>query len=193
MLHIPTNSRKTFIIGGTDPGTHNLGLGFLHVDLFNFRVKAYEAYTLKAEKLMDDDDYLVQTHGHTFARICALGDEIERRLRIRKPSVMACEAAYFHKLHPGAYGPLLMSINGIRDAIMRYNRFMPFHSIEPSVVKTAAGAHGAKGEDKKTAVLRGLQKNPEFQQARALTPLESLSDHAVDSLAIAYARLLQMR
>jgi Holliday junction resolvasome RuvABC endonuclease subunit len=140
---------------------------------------------------MDDEDYLVQMHGHTFARVTALGDELVRRFDKIRPSQVACESAYFNRRTASAYAPLLMSINGIRDAVRSYNRFMPFTLIEPSVIRGAVGAKG-KGRDKEL-VLNALIDHKEFKAAKTTTPLTSLSDHASDALAIAYARLLQMR
>lgn len=190
MLHLPSNSKSTFTIVGIDPGTHNLGLGALHVDLITFKITAYEAYTLVATKLMHDDDLLVHTHGHTFARVEALKEAIIRRLSRLRPSVIACEDAFFSRRFPGAYSPLLMSINSIRQAALDYNRFLPFTLIEASVIKSAVGAKG--GGSNKGFVLEGIKKMPEFN-VPTTTPLDKLSEHAVDSLAIAYARLKQMR
>lgn len=189
MLIVPANSRTTFTIVGLDPGTHNLGLGALHVDLLTYQIRSFEAYTLVATKLMDDDDMLVGTHGHTYARTQALRDVIVQHLQRLRPSAIACEDAFFNRLRPGAYGPLLMSINSIREAAMDYNRFMPFILIEPSVIKTAVGA---KGGANKVPVLEGIKKIKEFD-VPSPTPLHTLSEHAIDSLAIAYARLKQMR
>ena len=190
MLHVPANSKSTFTIVGLDPGTHNLGLGALHVDMLTFRIKSYEAYTLIATKLMHEDDLLVHTHGHVFARTDALKDAIVRRLTRLRPSAIACEDAFFSRRFPGAFSPLLLSINSIRTAALEYNRFMPFTLIEASVIKSAVGAKG--GGSNKTFVLDGIKRIPEFN-VPTTTPLETLSEHAIDSLAIAYARLKQMR
>jgi Holliday junction resolvasome RuvABC endonuclease subunit len=189
MLHVPENSRPTFTIAASDPGTHNLGLGVLHVDMLTYRIRSFEAYTIVATKLMHDDDMLVDTHGHTFARTEAHKKELIRRLQLVRPSAFACEDAYFNRGRPGAYGPLLMSINAIRQAVLEYNRFMPFKLIEASVVKNAVGA---KGGSNKVSVLEAISKLDEFKVPTS-TPLSGLSEHAIDGLAIAYARLKQMR
>lgn len=191
MIHVPPCSRTTFTIVGTDPGTHNLGLAALHVDMLTFQIVSYEAYTLRATKLMHDEDHLVELHGHTFARVTALGDELVRRFGKLHPSQVACESAYFNRRTASAYAPLLQSINAIRAAVRDYNRFMPFTLIEPSAIRTAVGVKG-KGRDKEL-ILHALMKNKEFQAAKTTTPLKSLSDHASDALGIAYARLEQMR
>lgn len=189
MIHVPPHSSDTFTIVGLDPGTHNLGIGALHVDIRTFVIRSFEAYTLVATKLMSDDDLVVTNHGHTFARVEALTEEIVRYLTKLRPSSVACENAFFNRLRPGAFEPLLMSINGVRQAVLQYNRFMPFHLIEASVIKNAVGA---KGGANKVPVLEGIKKIAEFN-VPTTTPLDKLSEHAVDGIAIAYARLKQMR
>lgn len=189
MLRVPANSSPTFTIAALDPGTHNVGLGALHVDMFTYQIRSFEAYTLVATKLMSDDDLLVATHGHPYARVHALKVEIIHRLRMLRPSSIACEDAFFNRMRPGAYAPLLMSINEIRHAVLEYNPFMPFHLIEASVIKNAVGA---KGGANKVPVLEGIKKIKEFD-VPTITPLHTLSEHAIDGLAIAYARLKQMR
>lgn len=191
MLILPANSRGTFTIVGLDPGTHNLGLGALHVDMNTYKVRSYECYTLQATKILDEDSLLIPNHGHTFARVTALQEGIIDHLRRLRPSVVACEDAFFSRRFPGAYSPLLMSINAIRAAVLEYNPFMPFTLIEPSVIKVAVGAKG--GGNNKGLVLEGIRKIKEFDEATTTTPLEKQTDHAVDSIAIAFARLKQIR
>lgn len=190
MLTFPAGSRGYFTVVGTDPGTHTLGLGALHVDMRSFKLVGFEAYTLVATKLMSDDDLLVATHGHVHARVCAHKKAIVRHLQHLRPSAVASEDAFFNRRFPGAYAPLLQSINAIREAVKEYNPFLPFTLIEPSVVKVAVGAKG--GGNNKTLVLDGIKAIKEFDVPTP-TPLNTLSEHAVDSLAIAYARLKQMR
>lgn len=190
MLIVPADSQDVFTVVGIDPGTHNLGLGALHVDMRTYQLRSYECYTLQATKLMDDDDLLVATHGHTFARVDALKDAIIMNLTRLRPSVVACEDAFFSRRFPGAFAPLLASINGIRQAVLEYNPYMPFTLIEPSVVKVAVGAKG--GGNNKTLVLDGINQIKEFD-VPTTTPLNKQTEHAIDSLAIAYARLKQLR
>lgn len=199
MLHVPAHTKPTFTIVGLDPGTHNLGLGALHVDMLTYQIQSYEAYTLVATKLVREDSLLSLTHGWPYARVEALGDEIVRHLKFLRPSAVACEDAYFSRKFPGAFSPLLMSINGIRQAVIQYNRFLPFTLIEPSVIKQAVGAKSEKRKKgdrratvNKVPVLEAIQATPEFN-VPTKTPLHTLSEHAIDSLAIAYARLKQMR
>lgn len=194
MIHVPANSRDTFTICGTDPGTHNLGLGALHVDMYSLKIRSYEAYTLVATKLMDDDDLLVANHGHTFARTDAHKDALVRLFRSIRPSIIASEDAFFNRRTPGAYAPLLKSINSIRAAVLEYDPFMPLTLIEPSVIKSAVGAvnWSKKNGTNKSSVLEALKNNPEFA-VPGNAPLDILSEHAVDSLAIAFTRLKQIR
>jgi Holliday junction resolvasome RuvABC endonuclease subunit len=194
MIHVPANSRDTFTICGTDPGTHNLGLGALHVDMYSLKIRSYEAYTLVATKLMDDSDLRVANHGHTFARTDAHKDELVRLFRCIRPSIIACEDAFFNRRTPGAYSPLLKSINSIQAAVLEYDPYMPFTLIEASVIKTMVGAVGwsRKAGTNKSSVLEALMNNPEFA-VPGNAPLTGLTEHAVDSLAIAYTRLKQIR
>jgi Holliday junction resolvasome RuvABC endonuclease subunit len=194
MIHVPANSGDTFAICGTDPGTHTLGLGVLHVDMYSLQIRSYEAYTLVATKLMDDEDLLVANHGHTYARTDAHKDALVKYFRRIRPSVIASEDAFFNRRTPGAYAPLLKSINSIRAAVLEYDPFMPFTLIEPSVIKTGVGAvnWSKKNGTNKSSVLEALKNNREFM-VPGNAPLDALTEHAVDGLAIAYTRLKQIR
>lgn len=194
MIHVPAHSRDTFTVCGTDPGTHTLGLGVLHVDMYSLQIRSYEAYTLIATKLMDDDDLLVASHGHTYARTTAHKDALVQHFRQLQPFSIACEDAYFNRRTPGAYAPLLKSINSIREAVLQYDPFMSFFLYEPSMIKSAVGAKNwsKKAGTNKTAVLDAIKDNPEFDvPGRHL--LDVYSEHAIDGLAIAYTRLIHMR
>jgi hypothetical protein len=194
MLHLPANSGDIFVISGTDPGTHNLGIGDLYVDMYTLEIRSFEARTLVATKLMDDDDLLVETHGHTYARTDAHKDALVEHFRRVRPSAIACEDAYFNRRTPGAYAPLLKSIQSIRAAALEYHPYMRFALYEPSVIKVAVGAVGwsKKAGTNKSAVFDALMKSPEFK-VPSRTPLTTLSEHAIDSLAIAYTQLQYMR
>ncbi len=85
-------------------------------------------------------------------------------------------------------------------AVRRYSNWMIPHVIESSVAKHAIGAKSApkkaKGDktprDNKTPVRDAMLAMPEFK-CYSPTPISGLSEHAIDGLAIAYARLQQMR
>ncbi len=194
MIHIPANSGDTFTICGTDPGTHNLGLGVLHVDMYTLRLRSFEAYTIIATKLMNDDDYLVGLHGHTYARTNAHKEALVGYFRRLRPSFIASEDAYFNRRTPSAYSPLLKSINSIREAVREYNPYLPLVLLEPSVIKVGVGATNwsKKNGTNKSSVLAAIERNSEFN-VPSRTPLNILSEHAIDGLAIAYTRLTQLR
>jgi Holliday junction resolvasome RuvABC endonuclease subunit len=162
--------------------------------MYTYQIRSYEAYTLVATKLMDDDDLLVATHGHTWARTDAHKDTLVKYFRRLRPSVIASEDAFFNRRTPGAYAPLLKSINSIRLAVLEYDPFMPLTLIEPSVIKTAVGAVGwsKKAGTNKSSVLDALKANREFA-VPGNAGLDLLTEHAVDALAIAYTRLKQIR
>jgi hypothetical protein len=162
--------------------------------MYTLKIRSFEAYTLVATKLMDDEDLLVANHGHTYARTDAHKDALVRAFRYFQPSAIASEDAFFNRRTPGAYAPLLKSIQSIREAVIEYDPFMPFVLLEPSVIKVGVGAvnWSKKNGTNKSSVLDALLSNAEFK-VPSPTPLSTLSEHAIDSLAIAYTRLKQLR
>jgi hypothetical protein len=181
-------------VSGTDPGTHNLGIGDLYVDMYTLEIRSFEARTLVATKMMDDDDLLVANHGHTYARTYSHKEALTEHFRRVRPLAVGCEDAFFNRRTPGAYAPLLKSIQSIREAVIEYNPFMKFNLYEASVIKSTVGAVGwsKKAGTNKSAVFDALMKSPEFK-VPSRTPLSTLSEHAIDSLAIAYTQLQYMR
>lgn len=201
MLTVPKNGSPTFTVMGLDPGTHNLGLGVLHVDALTLRITSFEAYTLVATKMMSEDDWLAQTHGFRFARLDALEERLVQFFEYYNPLTVACEDAYYSRRTPGAYGPLIETINMVLRAVRRYSNWIVPYVIESSVAKKAVGAVAAKKKgkrdktprDNKTPVRDAMLEMDEFKKCYSPTPISTLSEHAIDALAIAFARLEQMR
>lgn len=197
MLIVPPNSGTTFSVIGLDPGTTTLGLGVLHVDALSLQITSYEAHTLIATKMVREDDWMAVTHGYREARVRALSDCLLEWFHYLRPLSIATEAAFYNRRTPSAYGPLLEAINGIRNAVVAYDNWMTLHVIETSVAKSEIGYKSPKKvkgqkKDTKTPVKEAMLSMPEFK-CPSQTPISTLSEHAIDALAIAYARLNQMR
>lgn len=187
MLHIPEGSPDYFVIAGTDPGTRFLGLGILHVDIKTLLITESNAYTVVIEKMISEKDTRAQMHGAKYARLMALQEDLVGRFHHHRPAYLASEGAYFNPGRPGAYGPLIETIMTVRMAAEEYDPLMPVVTYAPSEIKTAVGA---KGGANKVPVLAGVQQLP--INYRGATPLDQLSDHAVDGLAIAYTHYLNL-
>lgn len=188
MLCLPATYEDSFYIVGFDPGTHTLGVGALEVDIRSFKIRSFTAHTLVATKLMDDEDWLVHGHGHMYARTHAHRVKIVQLLQHYRPMSVACEDAFFSRRTPGAYAPLLASINSIRQAVLDWDPAKPIALIEASVIKSAVRAKNGS----KDAVLDALLVLDEFK-VPTTTPLTTLTEHSRDALAIAYTRLKHMR
>lgn len=187
MLVIPEGSSPITSIIGIDPGSIHLGIGIIEVDVRDFSIVSCEAFAFNGEQLGRDswESYL---HGDRFGRIHALRKNLLRLFRLRDPILeIASEAAFINPRRPAAYGALMEVICAIRQAVMAFDRWMPLYMVEASVAKAAVGAKGNSGD--KLAVRNGLMKIPEIvDNYKGSIPLDKLTEHASDGLAIAYAR-----
>lgn len=187
MLYLPENHPSCFTIAAIDPGTRFLGFSAIHVDNQTLQIVKSEAYTVQVMKMIREDHQLSLLHGHKYARLTSLRQDLVDKFNYYRPAYIVSESAYYNPRTPGAYAPLIECIQIERDAVLEYNPLMPLNTIEPSAIKAAIGA---KGNAKKDPVLdRVLQLPLNYE---GLCPMDQLSEHAIDSLAIGYAFYLSL-
>ena len=182
MLELPDISCKNPVICGVDPGTNHVGFSSLVLNPDTLQIENIWSTSLRVDKLPSYPEYNATTHTERVEKLLKIRHAVVKLLRYWTPRHMACESPFYNRLRPGAYGPLVESVLMIKLAAFEHNPNMSFYSIEPSVIKKSVGAgHISDKHAVKAAILNHTTLSS-FG-----FPLQDLDEHALDSLAVAFA------
>lgn len=187
MLRVPYGSGSIISIVGIDPGSDTLGTAILWVDLSLMRIVSSSAKTFRGEKLLPNDSWTESLYGNRLARIWALENELVHLFDHVQPFMIASEAPFVNKRFPQAGLALTEVVCAVKNAVIRYDRWKPLSMIDPPTVKRSVNAKVMGGEKGKEEMKRAVLELTDLHYAGD-TPLESLDEHSVDALAVAYGR-----
>jgi Holliday junction resolvasome RuvABC endonuclease subunit len=192
-MHLmPTGAGDLANLIGIDPGTEMLGVACITFSVTTLEIHSTTAETFSGSKL-PLDRWLAEVHTHRIARLEAHKLNLLRIFRQVNPIAVVCETPYFNRRMPSAFEALVQAMNAIRFAVWEYDPYLQLDTIDPSGAKKAAGVVGKiKGKDKKSPVRDAILALTEIKYAGAV-PLEMLDEHSIDSIAVAYSKLLEYR
>lgn len=189
MVHLmPINASAIATIVGIDPGTENLGMCSLSFDVQTLEVIGMNAQTFVGSKL-GMNPWLVEMHSERFARIEAHKQNLIRVLQVHDPMIVVCESPFYNARRPNAGFALTEVIFALRCACIEYSSNLEFTLLDPPSVKKAVGA---KGNAKKEEVLEAILKLPDSCYVGP-GKITDLDEHALDSFAVAYSKLVEWR
>lgn len=189
MLVKPEDGSNTVVIIGIDPGSSQLGIGAIEIDMDTFMITSSIAWTIVGEKLMPKNSWAEELHGARYVRINALQKELLRVFNSYMPNFIASESPFYNQRRPQAYGALTEVICAVRSAVVSYDAWRKLDLIDPPTVKNAVGA---KGNADKDMVKKAISLIPELKY-NGNRPLQELDEHSIDALAVAYCRYKQIR
>jgi len=188
MLLMPEDSPTTITLIGIDPGSHNLGVGILEVDIVSLEIVSSSGKTYSGAKLGKNTFY-TETHGDRAGRIRGHRENLSRIFRIAQPYMVASESPFSNRKHPQVYGVLTEVVEAIRGALFDYDQTKSLLMIDPPTVKNGMGAPGNCGKDVMREKLLGLTD----LSYDGFIPIEQLDEHSVDGLAVARCLLARIR
>lgn len=162
-----------------DPGTATMGITLWEWDVGSKLYRIVDCFTFEAK---DNDplyDSTGETHGKRIARLIHLGDLLLNVLREFKPHAVICESPFLGRF-PQAFAGLIECIVTIRNALFRYDPFLPLYQVDPPSAKKATGMTFTKKstkEDVKTA----LQKRTDLVWD---VDIDELDEHSIDAVAV---------
>ena len=183
MLTMPQGSSDTVSIVGIDPGTQNLGVAVLLINIVSFKIVYSEAWTIVGSRLAGKDSWAEELHGARFSRIAALEQNLLNIFRHFRPLEIACESPFYSQRHPQAFGALTEVICGVRNAVINYDQWKYLHLIDPPSVKQAVGA---KGNAQKEIIKEKILQLTELCYSGNI-PIQFLDEHSIDALAVGYS------
>ena len=185
-LNIP-DSFSAYRIMGIDPGLNNTGVAVLDIDAVNNKITSIEAFTLINDKLLDRTGLEEATHSERLIKLYKLKQALQNVLAYVDPVWIACEAPFYNRFRPTAYAPLVEVVGMLNAASLEYNPNIGFTLFPPLTVKKLVGARSVKNDTVKgkIEVSQAIAMIPEIMDVLK-TPLGSMSEHAIDSIAVGY-------
>lgn len=190
MLTVNGSGTAAVSIIGIDPGSHNLGVGQLLVEVPTWRIISSTALTLVGVRLVRNGfTWMNNVHGERTTRIQAMKEELVRIFQFYQPVEIASESPFINKRFIQAGLTLTEVIVAVREAVMEYNCWMPLNLVDPPSVKNAVGASGGADKD---VMKHRVMSLPDLNY-QGHTPLAHLDEHSIDALAVAYHRYNNIR
>lgn len=176
-----------FNIMAIDPGA-NMGITIATISMTDQIMWVVDSFTL----VIDDCIGLsYSARNDTYTKRQQVQAYLERRLTqlMNRYDVehVIYEAAY-NRRSLVAYDSLVFYGNTISNICHHYDFDVSYESVAPSRVKTNIGVTGNSGD--KGAVRQAVRRHPHIQLPPELL-LDDLTEHAVDSIAIAYVAYTQ--
>jgi Holliday junction resolvasome RuvABC endonuclease subunit len=182
MSHIPRQG----VILGIDPGSTNMGVCALVVDMVEGDLLFAETFNLNGTQLAREFDHISHIHPDSTLRLMGLENRLYQIFCHYKPFTVVSEDAYYKPGRVVPFRVLVECIDRIRLALYRYNDHTELFLIKPSTAKNAIGVHGHSGKD---PIVDGLLKIPTFARLQ----LSEMTEHEHDACAIAYCQYLTIR
>ena len=175
---------------GIDPGTDTLGLSVLDLDLKDGEIRVEESLTFFGSKMVRERQGVADDHGARFARLQGLEEALVQSFFYWKPHAIICESPFYNPRRPGAYAALIEAVGMVQRAVYSYAPHMALLTIDPASAKAHLGVSGKSGD--KELVKQAIVKRIDLHNPHGID-LTALDEHSIDSLAIAYYRIAQVK
>lgn len=172
---------------GIDPGLNNSGVALLDQDYRTGKIVKIEPFLLISDKLKDESGMDDEVHPERAIKLMKLGMTLQGMLRLYNPHAVGCEAPFFNRFRPMAYGALCEVVTTLQFAVIAANRNTTFSLFPPLTVKKGVAAKSVSNDTEKgkLEVKRAIMANPEIMAALQ-ADVDLLSEHELDAVAVAY-------
>jgi len=160
----------------------------MYVDVLTFEITETTSQTYIGSKLGMSKE-IAEVFGDKFARIECHKQNIKRIFSEINPSVVVCESPFYNSRRPNAFAALTDVVGAIRYACFEYSALLSLELVDPPTAKIAVGA---KGNGKKEQILEAILKLGNLAY-KGIRPLETLDEHEIDAIAIAYWKYKKLR
>lgn len=164
-----------------DPGTNNLGLTVMSINILSMCVVETTTFTVTVKNnllLPDDED----NYGLRQAKLNYLVSVVIDAVIKYDAITLVSEGPFYNMRRPGAFAPLVELLQQIKVELYKIRPLVKFVVYEPSTVKQGVGAKGNADKDNVKIALRNVVEKLKFI---SLDALDSMDEHSVDSIAVA--------
>ena len=185
-LYVP-EQHVTYRIIGIDPGLANLGIAVFDIDYQTGKILRIQAFTIVNDKIPDRTGFDIDFIAERTIKLHKLKHVIQWALEAYNPAYVVCEAPFYNRFMPMAYGALLEVVSMIHNAVLEWNSNIGFHTVAPLLVKKLVNTKAVKNDSLKGKELVKIAVSiiPEIMNVLE-QPLDSLSEHAIDAIAVGF-------
>lgn len=181
-LYIPERW-KTINLLAIDPGKHYIGISILELDARTGYCERIDIETIDVDRTFRDFDYDNEYLSNSDLCLTKIRRQIRSVLRRYDISYLGYESPFYNPRMPDAYGSLCEVVALIRHTVIDHDPYIRISCLSPQSVKKGMGAAGVKGKE---IMLEKLKQNEELMTA-LVEPVDELTEHCVDSIAVGYA------
>lgn len=177
-------SKKKGYTLSLDPGIAFTGIS-INDTSEGFRV--VETHIVKNNRAFTPEEKVVEkSQGPRAVKLLAIINKFKSLLERFNIEMTVIEAPFYNALTPQAYGSLLEVVFGLKYSVL-VPMDLKYRLIEPTLVKKLFTSHGmAKKEMMKQFLISKIATG----EIKMDKPVESLTEHEIDSIAIGYVHWL---
>ena len=177
-------SKKKGYMLSLDPGIAFTGIS-INDTSEGFRV--VETHIVKNNRAFTPEEKVIEkSQGPRAVKLLAIINKFKSLLERFNIEMIVIEAPFYNALTPQAYGSLLEVVFGLKYSVL-VPMDLKYRLIEPTLVKKLFTSHGmAKKEMMKQFLISKIATG----DIKIDEPVESLTEHEIDSIAIGYVHWL---
>ena len=177
-------SKKKGYVLSLDPGIAFTGIS-INDTSEGFRV--VETHIVKNNRAFTPEEKVIEkSQGPRAVKLLAIINKFKSLLERFNIEMTVIEAPFYNALTPQAYGSLLEVVFGLKYSVL-VPMDLKYRLIEPTLVKKLFTSHGmAKKEMMKQFLISKIATG----EIKMDKPVESLTEHEIDSIAIGYVHWL---
>ena len=177
-------SKKKGYMLSLDPGIAFTGIS-INDTSEGFRV--VETHIVKNNRAFTPEEKVIEkSQGPRAVKLLAIINKFKSLLERFNIEMIVIEAPFYNALTPQAYGSLLEVVFGLKYSVL-VPMDLKYRLIEPTLVKKLFTSHGmAKKEMMKQFLISKIATG----DIKMDEPVESLTEHEIDSIAIGYVHWL---
>lgn len=177
------NKKKGYTLS-LDPGIAFTGIS-INDTSEGFRV--VETHIVKNNRAFTPEEKVIEkSQGPRAVKLLAIINKFKSLLERFNIEMIVIEAPFYNALTPQAYGSLLEVVFGLKYSVL-VPMDLKYRLIEPTLVKKLFTSHGmAKKEMMKQFLISKIATG----EIKMDKPVESLTEHEIDSIAIGYVHWL---
>lgn len=177
-------SKKKGYMLSLDPGIAFTGIS-INDTSEGFRV--VETHIVKNNRAFTPEEKVIEkSQGPRAVKLLAIINKLKSLLEDFNIEMIVIEAPFYNALTPQAYGSLLEVVFGLKYSVL-VPMDLKYRLIEPTLVKKLFTSHGmAKKEMMKQFLISKIATG----EIKMDKPVESLTEHEIDSIAIGYVHWL---
>ncbi len=181
-----TDESFSLRVMGIDNGSSMLGMVIGDLDLRTGDLHIEQATTLVADKLVDQHQGLLNSHGARWVRQRTLGDQVVSALRFYNPHHVAVETPFFMPRRVQSFETLTEMMIFIRLAVEDYGLGADIYRITPGQAKRAVQPKN-KNFTMKKAVIKDCVLAMENITYNKDLDKDALTEHEYDAIAVIQA------